>query len=199
MSTEERQRWNKRYRQRGTRIVQPSRHLLDCEHILPCSGRVLDVGGGDGGNAIWLSQRGLRVTIVDISEVGLTLATDNAYRVGVTVNTHVADLDTEPLPNGPWDVIIKFYFLARSLIPQIIDNLAPGGMFLWVHPTRSNLLRHPRPGARFLLDDGEAEHLIADLAVSGDVRIIECREGWQKTDRHESIVVLERRATEDHG
>lgn len=129
----------------------------------------------------------------------MTLASDNAHRVGVTVNTHVADLDTESLPNGPWDVIVKLYFLKRALIPRIIASLAPGGVFLWVHPTRTNLRRHARPSARFLLDDGEAERSIADLVHSHDVQIIECREGWQNTDRHESIVVLKRRVQEDRG
>ena len=191
VSDEEHERWNRRYRERGTRDVEPSPHLLTYADILPRTGRVLDVAGGDGGNAIWLAQRGLQVTIVDISEAGLALAATHAQRAGVEVKTVVADLDREPLPDGPWAVIIDFYFLARSLIPRMVAGLAPDGVLLWVHPTRSNRLRHPRPGARFLLDDGEASRLIADLA-SDDFRIIEIREGWQTNGRHESIVVLQR-------
>lgn len=191
MSDEERKRWNRRYRERGTRDVTPSPHLLTYADILPRTGRALDVGGGDGGNAIWLAQRGLQVTIVDISEAGLALAASHAKRAGVEVDTVVSDLDMEPLPVGPWDVVIDFYFLSRALVPRMVAALAPEGMLLWVHPTRTNLRRHARPGARFLLEDGETGRLIADLA-SDHFRIIEIREGWQTNDRHESIVVLKR-------
>ena len=193
VSDEERKRWNRRYTERGPRDVEPSPHLLTYGDILPRTGRALDVGGGDGGNAIWLAQRGLRVTIVDISEAGLALAVAHARRAGVDVETVVSDLDVAPLPVGPWAVIIDFYFLARSLIPRMAAELAPGGVLLWVHPTRSNLLRHSRPGARFLLEDGEAGQLIGDLACA-DLQIFEIREGWQTNGRHESIVVLKRSA-----
>lgn len=121
----------------------------------------------------------------------MTLASTHAQRVGVTVHTACSDLDSEPVPAGPWDVIIDFYFLQRQLLPRMLDSLAVSGFLLWVHPTRANLQRHPRPSARFLLDDGEARQLIADLGRD-DLRIIECHEGWQTNDRHESIVMLQR-------
>ena len=192
MSDEERERWDRRYLERGRRIVEPSPHLLHYSEFLPHTGRALDVAGGDGGNACWLALRGLDVTIVDIAAPGLALAVANAQAVGATVQTVVADLDHIPLPLGPWNVIIDFYYLSRSLIPAMVQQLAPGGYFMWIHPTRRNLERHPRPSARFLLAEGEAAQLIADLD-SQDLQIIDCREGWQKTGRHEACVLLRKK------
>ena len=73
-----------------------------------------------------------------------------------------------------------------------------GWVFLWVHPTHSNLQRHSRPSSRFLLQDGEAAQLIADLACD-DLEIIDFREGWQETDRYESVALVQKTAKSTPG
>ena len=47
------------------------------------AGRALDLGTGEGRNAIWLAERGWQVTAVDFSAVGLAKATELAARRGV--------------------------------------------------------------------------------------------------------------------
>jgi hypothetical protein len=64
--------------------------------------------------------------------------------------------------------------------------LAPGGLLVVEHPTRSNLLRHEKPGAAFLLDDGELPGLCAGLSIE----IYE--EGWSQAGRHEARIVARR-------
>ena len=51
------------------------------------SGKALDVGTGQGRNAVWLAQQGWDVTGIDISGVGLAAASDNAENTGVRINT----------------------------------------------------------------------------------------------------------------
>src|SRR2546429_8271195 len=48
------------------------------------AGRALDLGTGEGRNAIWLAERGWRVTAVDFSAVGLAKAAKPAEKRGVT-------------------------------------------------------------------------------------------------------------------
>ncbi|RKR74415.1 class I SAM-dependent methyltransferase [Frondihabitans australicus] len=46
--------------------------IAEAEHLTP--GRALDVGSGEGGDALWLASRGWQVTAIDLSEVALARA-----------------------------------------------------------------------------------------------------------------------------
>ncbi len=154
---------------------------------VPRAGRALDVAGGSGRHAVWLAQRGLDVTLVDVSPVGVDLAQRRAAFAGVTINTIVADLETEPLPAGPWDLIVDINYLDRALFDAFARELAPGGWLVFCQPTITNLERHPRPDAPFLLQPDEARTLVAGLdLVSYDER-------WFDDDgRHQARVVARR-------
>lgn len=191
MSENERIRWNQRYRERGPSTVEPASFIVSLDMLLPRHGRALDVAGGAGRHAIWLAGRGLDVTLVDISEVAVALAADHAVDTGVSVHTIVSDLEFNPLPPGPWDVIIDFHFLHRPLFAQFARELAPGGYLVFSQPTMSNLQRHDRPGAKFLLGDGELPDLISQLN-DPKLEIIEYREGWLDDGRHEACLVARR-------
>lgn len=186
MSTQDRIKWNARYSDPGRVIREPVRFLLSLEDRLPRKGRTLDVGGGSGRNAIWLARRGLDVTVVDISDQGLALAQAGAREEGITLHTVQADLEEEPLPTGPWDLIFQFHFLWRPLFSQFADALAPGGYLVIAHPTMSNLQRNQRPGAAYLLEDGELPRLVAGL------EILCYQEGWTDENRHEAQLVARR-------
>ena len=115
MSHEERERWNARYRGGDHAGESPSAVLTAVEGLLPRSGRALDVAGGAGRHALWLARRGLDVTITDIAVAGLALAAERAHAAGLKIAARQADLENEPLPAGPWDLIVVFHFLLRPL------------------------------------------------------------------------------------
>jgi tellurite methyltransferase len=186
MSLEDQVRWNKAYRERGVGSQEPSPFLVAMEKMLPRSGRALDIAGGAGANAVWLARRGLEVTLADISPVGLALAERNAELEGLKVRTLRIDLEQDPFPPGPWELTTCVRFLWRPLFAVIPDELAPGGVLVVVHPTRSNLLRHERPGLRHLLEDGELPGLVPDLEV------VSYEEGWTKQGYHEASLVAKR-------
>jgi tellurite methyltransferase len=158
-------KWNARYREAGAATGAPSPFLTSLDALLPRAGRALDIAGGAGRNALWLAARGLAVTLVDIADEGLAQARAAAARAGVALDTVCADLEQAPLPDGPFQVIVCVLFLHRPLFAQIPARLAPGGLFVCQHPTRSNLTRHPRPSAAFLLEDAELPALVPDLDV----------------------------------
>jgi tellurite methyltransferase len=175
MAASDRERWNTKYREEEA-ISQPSSFLAALAGLLPWQGRALDVAGGSGRNALWLLRRGLQVTIADISEVAL----QRAALAAPGLQTVRLDLENEPLPAGPWDLILCSHFLHRPLFARCPGLLAPGGCLVIAHPTVSNLQKHPRPGRQFLLEDGELPSLISGL----DVLLYE--EGWADSGRHEA-------------
>jgi tellurite methyltransferase len=175
VSSADRERWNAKYREEGS-VPEPSSLLAAVADRLPVSGRALDVAGGAGRNARWLIKRGLQVTIADVSDEGLRIA--GAAVPGV--QTILLDLESEPLPVGPWDLILVSHYLHRPLFAQFPALLAPGGLLLVAHPTLKNLEKNPRPGRHFLLEDGELPGLVTGL------EILDSREGWLDSGRHEA-------------
>ncbi|MDH3683062.1 MAG: class I SAM-dependent methyltransferase [Acidimicrobiia bacterium] len=178
MNTEvsDRERWNGRYAdgEEGGTPLMLGRNL----HLFPRSGLALDVAGGPGQAAVILAARGLDVTVCDVSDVALRMAAERAERSKVSITTIETDLTSDPLPNGPWDLITCFNYLDRKLFPAMIEQLAPHGQLAVTLVTRSNLERNEHPTERFLLDDGELPSLLGDLAIEY------YDEGWKLDGRH---------------
>lgn len=188
MSDADRERWDARYREEGPCARAPSALVTELDALLPRRGRALDVAGGAGRHAVWLARRGLEVTLVDVSPVGVDLARRAASEAGVPLDARALNLEREPLPPGPWDLILDFHYLQRSLFPAFARALAPGGLLVFVQPTRRNLERHPRPGPAHLLDEGELARLAADLPLE----VLRLDEGWLAEGRHEARLVARR-------
>ncbi|MET8282232.1 bifunctional NAD(P)/FAD-dependent oxidoreductase/class I SAM-dependent methyltransferase [Micromonospora sp. NPDC005174] len=106
-------------------------------------GRALDVGSGEGADAVWLAERGWRVTAVDISTTALTRAAEHAEAAGVGHQiefTH-ADLRDKPPAEEAYDLVsAQFMHLPpvqrRELFTRLAAAVAPGGVLLVVghHP-----------------------------------------------------------------
>lgn len=191
MSDADRSKWDARYRERGA-LEQPDAWLVELDGVLPREGFALDVAGGGGRNAIWLARRGLRVWLVDISEEALRIARHRAADAGVALETWRADLESDPLPAGPWDLVLSFHYLERGLFPQFARVLRRGGTLVFSQPTERNLERHERPPRAFLLAEGE----LATLVPAG-LEIVSLTEGWSEDGpdgRHEARLVARRPA-----
>ena len=160
MAESDRIRWNAKYARGAGASLQPSTALVALADQLPSRGRALDLAGGTGANALWLARRGLEVTMVDIATRALTRAREQSARASLKLRLIPADLELAPLPPGPWQLITCSHYLQRDLIARAAAELAPGGRLVWIHPTRTNLERHPKPSARFLLEPGEARALV---------------------------------------
>lgn len=179
----DRNKWNAKYSNPDFAPREPSAVLLSLAEYLPKQGKAIDVAGGAGRHGIWLAQRGLDVTIADVSAVGLAQAEQRASELGVRVHAHCTDLRENPFPPGPWDLILSVRYLQRLLFKIFPQVLAPGGTLVVIQPTKTNLERHEKPPADFLLDDGELPGLIQGL------RIIHQEEGWLADGRHDAVVV----------
>jgi tellurite methyltransferase len=181
MSDDDRQRWNARYASGEHGWGEPSPFLRSL--ALPARGKVLDVAGGAGRNALWLAKRGLSVTVADISAAGLRLARDRAMQLGLSLCTLETDLEADGLPPGPWDVVVSVHYLDRALFEVFPQIVAPGGLFVFLHPTVDNLERHPKPPRRFLLERGELATLVRGFSS------VELDESWSDDGFHEARLV----------
>lgn len=140
----DRRGWNERYAE-ADRLwsSEPNPVLVEATAGLS-SGRALDLGSGEGGDAVWLAQRGWRVTAVDFSDVALSRARSLAEARGLTIDPVLADLLSYEPPRGAFDLVVMLYIhLApsdrRAVLERAAGALAPGGTLLVVAHDRSNL------------------------------------------------------------
>ncbi len=183
---EARDKWNARYASGDGPTGEPSSFLVGLADRLPSRGRVLDVAGGAGRNAVWLAALGLDVTVADISDIGLGLARQRAAAEGVKLTAVAVDLERSPLPRGPWDLVVVIGFLQRRLFRLYPEVLAPGGLLVAVQATLTNLTRNARPPRHSLIEAGELRSLAADLDV---LSYDEC---WSAEGRHEARLLARR-------
>ncbi len=111
--------WERRYCERE-RIwsAKPNQRLVDeVADLTP--GTALELGCGEGADAIWLAERGWQVTAVDVSATALARAEAAASERGVADRIDVirADLGTG-LPEGAYDLVTASYLLSPVTIPR---------------------------------------------------------------------------------
>uniref|UniRef100_A0AAU2JQK3 Class I SAM-dependent methyltransferase n=1 Tax=Streptomyces sp. NBC_00049 TaxID=2903617 RepID=A0AAU2JQK3_9ACTN len=102
-------------------------------------GRALDLGCGEGADAVWLARRGWRVTGTDISKVALGRAAEHAVEAGVgdLVDWQRHDF-TESFPAGEFDLVSACFlhnhgdFPRARVLRTAAAAVAPGGILLVV-------------------------------------------------------------------
>jgi SAM-dependent methyltransferase len=99
-------------------------------------GTALDVGCGEGADAIWLAQQGWRVDAIDVSAKALDRARTSAEAAGVGVQWRRHGLEDLP-EEAAYDLVSAFYpALLRgdgSVVDVLLDAVAEGGTLLVVH------------------------------------------------------------------
>lgn len=167
-------------------------------------GRALDVGCGEGADAIWLARHGWTVTAVDISEVALARARAAAEQAGVDVDWICGDVLQTPFPPASFDLLsLQYPALPKAAggggLRALLDALRPGGLLLAVyHDLDEEHRQHMRargvdPAAFVAADD-----LVALVADGFDIEAygVEARVDPPPDARHVADVVLRARRAE---
>lgn len=129
--------WDRRYADRPLWSGNPNGTLVDEVADLP-PGRALDVGAGEGGDAIWLAERGWEVTANDISAAALDRLDAEATRRGLAVARSLADANAAGVfPTRSFDLVSAMYAsIPRRLdgrgVANLVGAVAVGGTLLVV-------------------------------------------------------------------
>lgn len=161
MTNPDQGKWDARYQQ-TEKIPRAAQVLTDNLHLLPTSGKALDLACGLGGNALLLARQGLSVEAWDISPVAIEKLAKQAE--GLSIHGKVVDITTEALRPNQFDVIVISYFLERDLATTLIEALRPNGLLFYQTFNQHQLGRGPANPA-YRLQDNELLHLFAPLSV----------------------------------
>ncbi|MGW0810799.1 FAD-dependent oxidoreductase [Nonomuraea sp. NPDC002799] len=115
-------------------------------------GTALDLGCGEGGDAVWLARRGWRVTAADISGVALARAAEHAGQAGVAdrVDFQRHDFATS-FPTGVHDLVSACFLHSPGDMPrekilrEAAAAVAPGGVLLVVGHASWPAWQHDHP------------------------------------------------------
>jgi tellurite methyltransferase len=131
-SQDSKTQWDEKY-SRPTFIYgkSPAQFLAENYHYIPFEATVLDMGMGEGRNAVFLAQKGYKVTGVDISSVAVKKSYLLAQEFGVKIKGVVASLSDYKIPPASFDAIVCFYYVDRSLVEKIKSWLKPGGILIY--------------------------------------------------------------------
>ena len=163
----DRNTWQELYATGARPDRPPSAWIVDVVATLPNDGPVADVAGGSGRHAVPVAQRGRRVVLVDFvaGAVARAMAREPAIE-GVA-----ADASALPLRKGAFGVVLVANFLDRTIFPDLIALLEPGGHLVYETYTVAHLelvdkglARGPRT-TEFLLRPAELPELVTSLTV----------------------------------
>jgi ubiquinone/menaquinone biosynthesis C-methylase UbiE len=135
-------------------------------------GRALDLGCGEGGDAIWLAEHGWSVLAVDVSHTALARGRSAAAEHGVAGHIEFAQHElTTGFPEGSFDLVSACFLhstvdMDRSaILRRAAAAVAPGGALLIVDhaaapPWATKLHDHEFPSAQAVvaglnLDDSQ--------------------------------------------
>ncbi len=169
-------------------------------------GRALDLGCGEGADAIWLAQQGWTVTAVDISSVALDRAQQHAADAGVgdRVEWQRHELSTS-FPDGEFDLVSAQFLHSKTeldrdaILRRAAAAVARGGVLLIEgHMGFPSDQHNPHPDVHFptpdevveglALADGEWEILVSEVHDRAQVM----RDGVP-INRRDSTVKVRRR------
>jgi 2-polyprenyl-3-methyl-5-hydroxy-6-metoxy-1,4-benzoquinol methylase len=127
-------------------------------------GRALDIGMGQGRNAIWLAQQGWEVTGFDPAGEAVALAQRTAAKLGLKMNTQVTSVEDFDLGDQRWDLILLSYVSARSVFDRLPRALRPGGVLV-IEAFHRDATRSGRIGGGVVYDSQELPKLFPKLRV----------------------------------
>ena len=189
VSQDSKTQWDQRY-SRPTFIFgkSPAQFLSENYQYIPYEGSVLDMGMGEGRNAVFLAQKGYKVTGVDLSSVAVKKSYLLAQEFGVKIKGVVASLKDYKINPGTFDAIICFYWVDRGMVEKIKTWLKPGGVLIYEAYTLREKQRDPGKRSDPLDDNYLREEEL--LKFFPGMRVLKYQEPHHEKEFRSSIILM---------
>lgn len=132
------------------------------------SGHVLDLGCGEGGNAIYLAKKGFKVTCVDISPTAIKRIKEKSKKLKLKITAKISDLESFTIKRK-YDLILStgvFHLLSYkkgvALIKNIKEMTKKGGVNIIISFTKGDLTYRKR---KLYFKNGQLKELYSDWNI----------------------------------
>ena len=166
-TAEDRKKWQELYASGERPDRPPSSWVIDALLRLPNDGLVADIAGGSGRHARVVASADRPVVVADF----VLDAVDRARAANAAVQAVVTDVTRLPFRPGRFATVLVAYFLNRSIFPDLLSLLEPGGHLVYETYTLDHLdlvqrgLARGPSTAEFLLRSRELVELVQPLEV----------------------------------
>jgi 2-polyprenyl-3-methyl-5-hydroxy-6-metoxy-1,4-benzoquinol methylase len=130
-------------------------------------GTALDVGMGQGRNAVYLAGQGWKVTGFDLSGEAVLAASANATKANVRIEAIKASYNDFDFGTAKWDVIVMTFAWAPvsdpAFVARLQKSLRPNGRIVFEHFIEDP--ESPRPAAMQALREGQLRDLFKALRL----------------------------------
>ncbi|RYB94832.1 NAD(P)/FAD-dependent oxidoreductase [Nocardioides oleivorans] len=148
-------------------------------------GRALDVGCGEGGDVLWLAERGWEVTASDFAEAALARVGEHAAEAGLgdRVETRLVDVRTFDPAGETWDLVTAHFVHLPDggmvdVVRRLASAVAPGGTLLVVGHAPDDVHTGLRRGHHSFMHT--ADQLLPAVPEDFVVEVCESRPRTQK-------------------
>ena len=158
-------KWDRAHRDADYSQVVASDVLIQNRHLLPRTGKAVDLACGLGGNAIELAQASLTTHAWDSSQVALAQLDQHAHDTQLSIKTQQRDIERHPPEAHLFDVVVVSHFLHRPTFTTLINSLKSGGVLYYQTFTGVKVNSIGPSNPDYLLAQNELLHLCSGLKI----------------------------------
>lgn len=191
MTDSQAEKWNANYRREPSQPLEAAKVLRENIHLLPKSGKALDLASGRGANARLLAKQKLECHAWDISQIAIEKLQEQATTENLIIHTQTRDVSFSPPEENQFDVIVVSRFLDRNLCPALIAALRPKGLLFYQTFIKDSANENGPRNPNYRLDENEL------LIMFGALRLIFYREEGtigeqQEGFRNEAMLIAQK-------
>lgn len=163
--SESQAKWDRIYSQEKKATPSVCAVLQENNHLLPVTGRALDLACGLGSNALFLAKLGLKTEAWDISPVAIEKLQQIAQQENLPLTATQQDLTALSPIAEQYDVIVVSHYLDRPFCKKIVSMLKPEGLLFYQTFTAEKVSVGGPTNPKFVLAQNELLELFSELSV----------------------------------